>query len=300
MTTHLGYTQDDGKTGLGIELREARLGRGVSLDDAQRATRISRRYLEALEDEDFSILPAPVFARGFLRSYAQFLGLDASRLVTLFPGEPRPLDTLPDPHAVGLRVAVGPQRRRRPPEQLADPFDPFRPQSDSADEDLTPIPTIDTRPPGVRLGPWLVAAVVLLVVLAGVVAVVTLGDDEPAATPLGAPPGVAEAGTAIDPQAVAERQPTIDLDVMPDFRPLAVSQAVEVLRRSAHQYVIVEVFDAATPAGEILEQMPVPGAALDDSSTVTLVVSRGPVPLTPITAPEPAEAESPAAGTEQP
>ena len=55
-------------TGIGVELRDARIARGVTLDDAQRATRISRRYLQALEDEDFEALPAPVFARGFLRS----------------------------------------------------------------------------------------------------------------------------------------------------------------------------------------------------------------------------------------
>lgn len=70
---------------LGEILRRARLARGVTLERAEQVTRISRRYLEALEREEFSLLPAPVYARGFLRTYATFLGLEASQLLPLFP-----------------------------------------------------------------------------------------------------------------------------------------------------------------------------------------------------------------------
>ena len=93
MTLDPGFS--DEVTGLGDALRDARLGRALSLDECQRATRISQRYLQALEEEDFGALPAPVFARGFLRSYAQFLGLDPVMLLQRFPAQ-RPLrDTLP-------------------------------------------------------------------------------------------------------------------------------------------------------------------------------------------------------------
>ena len=70
---------------LGETLQQARLARGVTLEDAERVTRIPRRYLEALEQENYGILPAPVYARGFLRSYAGYLGLDSGQLMPFFP-----------------------------------------------------------------------------------------------------------------------------------------------------------------------------------------------------------------------
>jgi len=62
-------------------------------------TRIPRKYLEALELENFGILPAPVYARGFLRSYAQFLSLNPDELLPFFPVghvEEPVLDPLPE------------------------------------------------------------------------------------------------------------------------------------------------------------------------------------------------------------
>ena len=86
-------------TPLGETLQRARLSRGISFEEAERVTRISRKYLEALELENFSILPAPVFARGFLRSYADYLGLDPAQLLPFFPvghvEEPK-LEPLPE------------------------------------------------------------------------------------------------------------------------------------------------------------------------------------------------------------
>src|SRR3712207_5244838 len=78
-------------TGLGQRLTEAREARGVSLEQVERDTRIVRRYLLALEREDFSVFPAEVYARGFLRSYASYLGLDPAPIVALMPGAPEPM-----------------------------------------------------------------------------------------------------------------------------------------------------------------------------------------------------------------
>lgn len=84
---------------LGETLRRARLSKNVTFEDAERVTRIRREYLEALEREEFTKLPAPVYARGFLRSYAGYLGLDPGELMPFFPvghvDEPR-LDPLPE------------------------------------------------------------------------------------------------------------------------------------------------------------------------------------------------------------
>ncbi|HEY1293830.1 MAG TPA: RodZ domain-containing protein [Chloroflexota bacterium] len=69
---------------LGETLRQARLDKGASLADAARDTHIRRSYLEALEAEDLAALPPPVYTRGFLRTYAEYLGLNAQAMVDLY------------------------------------------------------------------------------------------------------------------------------------------------------------------------------------------------------------------------
>jgi cytoskeletal protein RodZ len=84
---------------LGETLRRARTAKGITIEDAERVTRIPRKYLEALELENFGILPAPVYARGFLRSYAGYLGLEPKELMPWFPVghvEEPALDPLPE------------------------------------------------------------------------------------------------------------------------------------------------------------------------------------------------------------
>lgn len=66
---------------IGHILREARENKGLTLEDVQVKTRINVRYLAALESGQYSALPTPVHARGFLRNYARFLGLDAQPLL---------------------------------------------------------------------------------------------------------------------------------------------------------------------------------------------------------------------------
>lgn len=56
-------------------LRAARLRRRISLVEAEQATRIRQRYLQALEDDDYSVLPPGVYSVGFLRNYAIYLGV---------------------------------------------------------------------------------------------------------------------------------------------------------------------------------------------------------------------------------
>jgi cytoskeleton protein RodZ len=69
---------------LGETLRQARLDKSVSLAEAARDTRIRRSYLEALESEDLAALPPTVYTRGFLRSYAEYLGLNPQAMVDLY------------------------------------------------------------------------------------------------------------------------------------------------------------------------------------------------------------------------
>jgi cytoskeletal protein RodZ len=69
---------------LGDLLRRARAYKGVTLRDAERVTRINRQYLSALESHDFEKLPPPAYARGIVRNYAQYLGLDPAMVLSLY------------------------------------------------------------------------------------------------------------------------------------------------------------------------------------------------------------------------
>lgn len=68
----------------GTWLRRQRELREISLREIADVTKISIRYLEALERDRFDILPAPVFARGFLREYARYVGLDPDEVVNSY------------------------------------------------------------------------------------------------------------------------------------------------------------------------------------------------------------------------
>ncbi len=61
---------------VGSYLRQERERRNISLESVAKVTRITLQNLEALERDDFRLLPAPVFTRGFLRTYAAYLGID--------------------------------------------------------------------------------------------------------------------------------------------------------------------------------------------------------------------------------
>ena len=95
---------------LGRLLREARTARELNLADVESVTRIRQKYLEALENGDFASLPRGAVARGFLRTYATYLGLDADEMLRLYgkesgdagdevaiaePGKPRLVDYRP-------------------------------------------------------------------------------------------------------------------------------------------------------------------------------------------------------------
>jgi hypothetical protein len=72
---------------LGEKLKKSRLERRISISEVSRLTRIQIKYLEYLEEGDYEKLPADVYVRGFIRSYAEFLGLDESVPLKLYEKE---------------------------------------------------------------------------------------------------------------------------------------------------------------------------------------------------------------------
>ncbi len=68
----------------GDSLRKERELRGITLDEISQHTKVHTRFLEAIEHDDLSVLPAKAFAKGFLRSYARMVGLDEDLVITNF------------------------------------------------------------------------------------------------------------------------------------------------------------------------------------------------------------------------
>jgi cytoskeleton protein RodZ len=69
---------------IGTSLREARLRQGIELPRVEADTKVRAKYLRALEEERFDVLPAETYVKGFLRTYAEYLGLDGQLYVDEF------------------------------------------------------------------------------------------------------------------------------------------------------------------------------------------------------------------------
>lgn len=71
-------------TGLGERLKEARAAKGYTLDDLQTITKIQKRYLSSIENEDFGTMPGAFYVRAFIKQYAEAVGLDADEMLSLY------------------------------------------------------------------------------------------------------------------------------------------------------------------------------------------------------------------------
>src|SRR4051794_35793217 len=97
--------------GIGDTLREARMRQGLDIADVETKTKIRAKYLRALENEEFSMLPGATFVRTFLRTYAEQLGLDPHRLVEEYRASYEPRED-PDSASLGRPVAMRDRDRR--------------------------------------------------------------------------------------------------------------------------------------------------------------------------------------------
>ena len=94
---------------IGETLREARMRQQLDIADVEVRTKIRAKYLRALENEEFGMLPGPTFVKTFLRTYAEALGLDPYRLVEEYRAyyerreEAEPVQTLAPPRGGAQR-----------------------------------------------------------------------------------------------------------------------------------------------------------------------------------------------------
>jgi len=99
---------------IGETLREARMRRRIDMTEVETATKIRGKYLRALENEEWDLLPGPTFVKSFLRTYAEYLGLDARLLVEEYRQRyerPAPQDLTP--FSAARRGGRAPRRRGR-------------------------------------------------------------------------------------------------------------------------------------------------------------------------------------------
>ena len=78
--THNPAEEDESRGEIGRLLEQKRKERGLTLEEVEQATKIRKRYLTGLERDDYAILPDAVYVRGFLKTYANYLGLDGDAL----------------------------------------------------------------------------------------------------------------------------------------------------------------------------------------------------------------------------
>src|SRR5512143_3774934 len=124
---------------IGARLRQARELRNLTLQQGSETTKVRSHYLQALESDDFSAIPSAAQARGFLRIYAEFLGLDLSGLMSEFQPAPAAARAeaklAPQPARTGgasLLAALGERLRLHPRADKEAAAEPVR---------LTPQPT---------------------------------------------------------------------------------------------------------------------------------------------------------------
>lgn len=228
---------------LGNTLSRTRRARGITLEDAERDTHVSRRYLAALESEDFSVFPAPVYARGFLRTYSRYLGLNPEELLRIFPSGELTVDILPLPSV------------SRPAQQVIN---------------------VNWLVAGLVVI-FLLGAGMLLLRGGGDPAATSLPQASQTSAVSGGslltPQGAAATGTqTAQGRAIGPIRP----GQLPDFVGADLASTLTVLRDNQMNYVIVEAAHRSVAKGIVYSQTPTAGAKSDSGTTVTLYVSRGP------------------------
>ena len=96
---------------IGSTLREARVRRKLTLQQVEEDTKIRVKYVQAMENEDFDIIPSPTYVKGFLRTYSEYLGLDPRMILDEYRSRFMP-DQEPEPFG-GSSVLGRPRRQRR-------------------------------------------------------------------------------------------------------------------------------------------------------------------------------------------
>ncbi len=211
---------------LGDLLRAAREAKGVSLAEVEETTRIRGRYLEALESGDYAGLPARVYAEGFVRNYALYLGLSPQEMLALYrrarQEKKEEVAETPPPTAAPVQEAIQPLRMPRKIGRIQ------------------------------MIGAAIVVVILAFLVLAGFLYIQYL-SGQPAGAPVVAP--TATTATAATPTATftPPPQPTLLPTFTPTATPVAGVQIEVLITERAWLRVTVDgemVFEGLLEVGE--------------------------------------------------
>jgi cytoskeletal protein RodZ len=208
------------------------------LADVERDTRISSKYLEALEAGRPETLPAPVYARAFMRTYAQYLGLSAREFVAQLPGA-RPEPELP-------------------------------PLPDVASATHFPLVPASWFVAGLIVVLVFAAGLILFWNRGG-------ADEGTSTTRPPAVSTVTGAGAEQPRVPTTQPQAPVQIaagEAIPDLRGQAALVAVQALRQAGLKFFVIEVNNGDVPKSTVFQQSPSPGTAVAEGELVTLVVSR--------------------------
>jgi transcriptional regulator with XRE-family HTH domain len=100
---------------IGVTLQEARMRAGIDMSEVEAATKIRAKYLRAIENEEWELLPGPTFVKSFLRTYADYLGIDARLLVDEYKLRHEP-PVEQDLQPISPSLGAEPRRPWRPPQ----------------------------------------------------------------------------------------------------------------------------------------------------------------------------------------
>lgn len=287
---------------LGAWLRSERLRRGFSYAEVERDTHINRLYLEALEDEHYDVLPAPIYTRGFVKLYARALGIDPSGAAAMLPAD------LPIPP--GLEPSAALRRPGREAPAISLPKLPsMRVPALRVPELRTPraglrLPSLGGRSssnggrggtlglklPSISLGQdarrWLLAGIgVAILLLAGYFLPRYFETPSSAGTQAVATSAAAtaQAGgntTQSTPPAGSTSNPSVTTPVptgpaLGNLVGMTRADAQKALDDLGLTYVVNEAPSATVQAGQVIAQFPSAGARLNKGDNVVLSVSRG-------------------------
>lgn len=98
---------------IGNILRTERETQGRTLTEVSKAVYIKTKYLSALEEENFAVIPGEVYVKGFIRAYASYLGMDGEELVAQYDGPSEPVLLQKESPTAVTESGKGRRRRRR-------------------------------------------------------------------------------------------------------------------------------------------------------------------------------------------
>lgn len=267
---------------LGDQLRRSRESKSLSLEDLEKATGIRKRYLQAMEEGRFNALPGEIQARGFLKSYANIVGLNADEMLARYerqtypalaavarPITPSPVTQPTRPATPGMATAPSAaiESQAAPQPQSAAPFAP--PASPLPPKSVTAPGRLPQLPSWLTLEVGLIALAVILVICVAVLAASLLTGPAANQQPAAAPRRTATR-TAPPPPTVPPATPTVTppANITASARTTSTVGYVQVAL-AATEHIWVRV---TTDGQTAFEGMFAPGQALNWEAKQLLIV----------------------------